>query len=71
MSERLSTGAPMPPPVWQLLCEFANGTCVCVGRQDAAPCHAVAVVEQRIRDRVFHDIVATHFVRRMPRDVSD
>ncbi|GLS29940.1 hypothetical protein [Neomesorhizobium albiziae] len=62
---RLSTGAPMPPPVWQILCEFANGSCVCAHTEkDDPPCHAVTVVERRIRDRLYHDIAETHHVRR-------
>ncbi len=52
-SRLLSTGAPEPPPVWQMLCEFANGYCVCAAtREDGPPCGAVEVIEQRIRNRV-------------------
>jgi len=53
---RLSTGSPEPPPVWQMICEFANGYCVCAAtREDGPPCHAVAVIEQRVRNRVALD----------------
>lgn len=56
LSRRLSTGSPEPPPVWQMICEFANGYCVCAAtREDGPPCHAVGVIEQRVRNRVALD----------------
>jgi hypothetical protein len=51
--ERLSTGAPMPPPAWQLICEFANGACVCAAtRGEGPPCHAVEVITTRIKNTI-------------------
>lgn len=53
---RMSTGSPEPPPVWQMICEFANGYCVCAAtREDGPPCSGVEVIEQRIRNRVALD----------------
>lgn len=49
---RYPSGAPIPPPVWQLLCEFANGACVCAHMEKAGPCEAVRVTEDRIRNRL-------------------
>lgn len=54
--ERMSTGSPMPPPAWQMICEFANGSCVCAQTGgDGPPCHAVTVVTQRIKSRLAID----------------
>lgn len=56
--DRLLTGAPVPPPVWQMICEFANGTCVCAAtRADGPPCHAVEIVAQRVKNRLALDDV--------------
>lgn len=56
---RMSTGSPLPPPAWQMICEFANGYCVCAAtRGEGPPCHAVEIVTQRIRNRLQHDIAA-------------
>lgn len=53
---RMSTGSPMPPPAWQMICEFANGVCVCAQtRADGSPCHAVEIVAQRIKNRLALD----------------
>ncbi len=52
--ERYATGAPKCPPVWQLICEFANGTCVCAATE-GEPCDAVAIMDRRIRNRVALD----------------
>lgn len=55
--DRMSTGAPLAPPPWQLICEFANGYCVCAAtRADGPPCHAVEIVAQRVKNRVLHDL---------------
>lgn len=61
------TGAPAPPPVWQLVCEFANGSCVCV-RTGKGPCEAVRVVATRIEDRAFHDLGQAYHLRRRATD---
>lgn len=55
--QRLSTGAPMPPPVWQLLCEFANGSCICAASEAERPCHSVQTAAERIESRVRLDLV--------------
>ncbi|MFN3549240.1 MAG: hypothetical protein ACK4U0_17270 [Mesorhizobium sp.] len=52
-----ATGAPMPAPVWQMICEFANGHCLCAAR-GVGPCEATALVAARIRSRVELDIMA-------------
>ena len=53
-NERYSTGAPKCPPVWQLICEFANGACVCAHTR-GEPCDAVMIIERRVRNRVALD----------------
>lgn len=54
--DRMSTGSPMPPPAWQMICEFANGVCVCAQtRFEGPPCQAVAIVAQRIKNRLALD----------------
>lgn len=64
-ASRYPSGAPKPPPVWQLLCEFANGACVCAHTGRDEPCHAVEVLEQRIRNVIMAEIGETHqLVRR-------
>lgn len=52
-----ATGAPMPPPVWQMVCEFANGHCLCAAR-GVRPCEATATAAARIRTRVELDLMA-------------
>jgi hypothetical protein len=61
---QLSTGAPLPPPVWQMLCEFANGSCACAATGAARPCQSVEVAAARIRNRVLLDIAGTPAARR-------
>lgn len=61
--DRLSTGAPVPPPIWQIVCEFANGSCVCA-RTRGAPCDSVAAVEQRILARAVVDLGESYEMRR-------
>lgn len=62
---RLSTGAPLPAPIWQMVCEFANGACVCAATSaDGPPCHAVELIERRVVDRAYHDLSLTHDLRR-------
>lgn len=68
MMNRTMSGAPMPPPIWQLICEFANGSCTCAAtRADGPPCDAVTAIERRIIDRAYHDLSQTHQMRRKPR----
>lgn len=55
-ARRYTTGAPKPPPVWQLICEFANGACVCAATDRDDPCEAVRVISQRVRNRVMTEI---------------
>lgn len=55
VARRLSTGAPEPPPVWQLLCEFANGYCICGSTGREQPCDTVQVAADRIVNRVLLD----------------
>lgn len=63
--ERMSTGAPLPPPAWQMICEFANGSCVCARtRADGPPCYAIEIVERRIKNRILHDLAAAERARR-------
>ncbi|MCA0275855.1 MAG: hypothetical protein LCH86_07625 [Proteobacteria bacterium] len=61
--DRLSTGAPMPPPVWQMLCEFANGSCICATTDADQPCTSVATAAERIRSRALLDAATS---RRRP-----
>ena len=67
MARYPATGAPKPPAVWQLVCEFANGACVCahVGRE--APCDAVDTIARRIRNTVLAEIAAEDRRRRKAR----
>lgn len=51
-----ATGAPMSPPVWQMVCEFANGHCLCAAR-GVGPCEATATAAARIRTRVEFDLM--------------
>jgi hypothetical protein len=60
---RLSTGAPLPPPAWQMLCTFANGTCLCAAK-GTAPCPTVERETERIRGRIWHDLAAEYHMRR-------
>ncbi len=63
--QRMSTGAPLPPPVWQLICEVAHGSCVCAAtRADGPPCHAVEVISGRIRNRILGEVLADSRQRR-------
>lgn len=64
---RYSTGSPKPPPVWQLLCEFANGACVCAHTARDRPCHAVEVMEQRIRNVILAEFGQTRRATGRPR----
>lgn len=64
---RYATGAPKAPPVWQLVCEFANGACVCAHQGRDEPCAAVVAIDQRIRNRVMADIAETHHLIRKGR----
>lgn len=61
---QLSTGAPLPSPVWQMLCEFANGSCACAATGAGRACQSVEAAAQRISDRVFHDLATSHHIRR-------
>jgi len=62
-----ATGAPKSPPPWQLICEFANGACVCahVGRE--APCDAVEIVARRVKNGILAEIAAEDRRRRRAR----
>ncbi|MEO3997199.1 hypothetical protein [Mesorhizobium sp. CAU 1732] len=65
---RLSTGAPLPAPIWQMICEFANGSCVCAATSgDGGPCHAVDLIARRVTDRAYHDLSQSHDLRRKSR----
>lgn len=55
MSVLRRTGAPEPPPVEELVCAFAHGSCACAGGGKGW-CSSVTTAALRMRNRVEFEI---------------
>jgi hypothetical protein len=55
LERRPLTGAPAPRPAWQVICEFANGSCICASIETSIPCASVALAEQAVRERMMFE----------------
>ena len=55
LERRPLTGSPAPRPIWQVVCEFANGICHCAKRSDKPPCNAVLLAETAVIERIAYE----------------
>jgi hypothetical protein len=64
VERRPLTGSPAPRPVWQVVCEFANGMCLCAKRTDKPPCNAALLAQAAVLERVAYEAALRREERR-------